>query len=95
MFITSTAHKRVPSSASQSEQVKTLNDTSDKAFTFNIKRLLVAAGLLIILLAFAIGTAFFEQLAQIHTMLLHAFELILGVVAGLLGGEVIAKSEKS
>lgn len=59
--------------------------------SFNKTRLIVAAALLLIMLVFAIGTAFFQQLAQIHIMLVHAFELILGIIAGLLGGEVLAK----
>jgi len=59
---------------------------------FNISRLLISAVLLIVILSFAVGTAFYKELSQIHTMLVHAFELILGLIAGLLGGEVIAKS---
>lgn len=62
---------------------------------FNIGRLVIAATLLVIILVFAIGTAFYNELSQIHTMLVHAFELILGLIAGLLGGEVIANSSKS
>lgn len=66
-----------------------------KEITFNTKRLSTAAMLLVVLLAAVIGTAFFEQLAKVHTMLMHAFELILGATVGLLGGEVIAKVEKN
>ena len=97
MFIQTTTAYTAPRAASgRTEPGEPLPaGTKEGEFVFNIKRLAIAAILLVVILLFAIGTAFFDQLAQIHTMLVHAFELVLGLLAGLLGGEAIAKAEKS
>lgn len=100
MFIQSVSSSRIltsPRAASGSGGVDAAKATrvNEREFEFNIRRLVIAASLLVVILSFAIATAFFDQLAQIHTMLVHAFELVLGLIAGLLGGEAIAKAEKS
>ncbi len=92
MFIKQVSHNKVQADHSTSD---TQNQPQGVEFAFNKIRLLVAAGLLLMVLVFAIGTAFFSQLSAIHTMLIHAFELILGLLAGLLGGEAIAKAENN
>lgn len=95
MFIkTVTTHRAASASEHAGIGASRTSGPEEGEFVFNIKRLVVAAVLLVVILVFAIGTAFFDQLAQIHTMLVHAFELVLGLIAGLLGGEAIAKAEK-
>jgi hypothetical protein len=53
-------------------------------------RLIFAVVLLIALLIAAIYTAMDPRLAELYTMLIHSFELILGAIVGLLTGESIA-----
>jgi hypothetical protein len=53
-------------------------------------RLMFAALLLIALLIAAIYTAQDEKLAELYSVLVHSFELILGAIVGLLTGESIA-----
>ena len=52
-------------------------------------RLIFAAVLLIALLIGAIYTAMDPRLADLYTVLIHSFELILGAIIGLLTGESI------
>jgi hypothetical protein len=50
-------------------------------------RLAVALVLLLALLGGAIGTARGGDYAQVHGVLVHSFELMLGAVVGILTGE--------
>lgn len=59
---------------------------------FSWARLVVAIVLLGGVLAAAIFTAGKEDLDALNTVLVHGFELTLGLVLGLLGGEAASRS---
>jgi len=54
-------------------------------------RLIFAVILLVALLIAAIYTAMDPRLAELYTVLIHSFELILGAIVGLLTGESITQ----
>jgi hypothetical protein len=54
-------------------------------------RLGLAAGLLVALLAGTIITAFYPETRDLHPILLHSFELLLGAVVGMVTGEAIGR----
>jgi hypothetical protein len=58
---------------------------------FSWGRMLFAVALLALVFAGAVYTARDAALAQLYSVLVHGFEILLGGVAGLLLGEAVAK----
>ena len=55
--------------------------------TLSWSRLSFAAGLLAALLGAALWTAGSPDYAEVHSVMIHSFELVLGAVLGILTGE--------